>query len=256
MCGGLCACVVSLWLCRFFYHLCLAPARLPLTPSPLRRTQGLSADMLATDLAEYLVRKVRPPPQSSRPLHIRSCACTALLAVHTPRAHAHMQRHAHNCTPTNTRPRARARAERAVPRDAPHQRRRRQDGRGPRLHAVGPQRRRPAHHPPPLRGRRQAGAAWGRGEGERGAGRCAGQGGVLCGAVGHGGCACCAARCVANDAGRVCSPRARALHRRRRARQVWDFSRSADARDTEGGASKRSLVEQVAKMRAYLAATE
>lgn len=36
---------------------------------------------------------------------------------------------------------------------------------------------------------------------------------------------------------------------------VWDFSRSADARDTEGGASKRSLIEQVAKMRAYLADT-
>lgn len=34
--------------------------------------------------------------------------------------------------------------------------------------------------------------------------------------------------------------------------QVWDYSRSADARDTEGGASKRSLMEQVAKMRTYL----
>ena len=33
---------------------------------------------------------------------------------------------------------------------------------------------------------------------------------------------------------------------------VWDFGRSADARDTEGGASRRSLTEQVAKMRAYL----
>jgi argininosuccinate lyase len=36
--------------------------------------------------------------------------------------------------------------------------------------------------------------------------------------------------------------------------QVWDFSASADARDTEGGASKRSLMEQVSKMRAYLEA--
>jgi len=35
--------------------------------------------------------------------------------------------------------------------------------------------------------------------------------------------------------------------------QVWDYARSADARDTEGGASKRSLIEQVAKMRNYLA---
>jgi hypothetical protein len=44
------------------------------------------------------------------------------------------------------------------------------------------------------------------------------------------------------------------LHARPRA-QVWDFSRSADARDTEGGASKRSLVQQVEKMRKYLADT-
>jgi len=36
--------------------------------------------------------------------------------------------------------------------------------------------------------------------------------------------------------------------------QVWDYSRSADARDTEGGASKRSLMEQVQKMRTYLGA--
>lgn len=36
--------------------------------------------------------------------------------------------------------------------------------------------------------------------------------------------------------------------------QVWDFDRSAEMRDTEGGASKRSVKEQVAKMRAYLAA--
>jgi argininosuccinate lyase len=36
---------------------------------------------------------------------------------------------------------------------------------------------------------------------------------------------------------------------------VWDYARSADARDTEGGASKRSLMEQVKKMRAYLDAT-
>jgi argininosuccinate lyase len=35
--------------------------------------------------------------------------------------------------------------------------------------------------------------------------------------------------------------------------QVWDYGRSANMRDTEGGASKRSLTEQVAKMRAYLA---
>jgi hypothetical protein len=38
--------------------------------------------------------------------------------------------------------------------------------------------------------------------------------------------------------------------------QVWDFGASADARDTEGGASKRSLLEQVEKMRTYLAAEQ
>jgi argininosuccinate lyase len=38
--------------------------------------------------------------------------------------------------------------------------------------------------------------------------------------------------------------------------KVWDFSASADARDTEGGASKRSLLEQVDKMRKYLAAEQ
>lgn len=35
--------------------------------------------------------------------------------------------------------------------------------------------------------------------------------------------------------------------------QVWDFNRSAEMRDTEGGASKRSVLEQAAKLRAYLA---
>lgn len=35
--------------------------------------------------------------------------------------------------------------------------------------------------------------------------------------------------------------------------QVWDFNRSAEMRDTEGGASKRSVLEQVDKMNAYLA---
>jgi argininosuccinate lyase len=36
--------------------------------------------------------------------------------------------------------------------------------------------------------------------------------------------------------------------------QVWDFQRSAEMRDTEGGVSRRSVLEQVDKMRAYLAA--
>lgn len=33
---------------------------------------------------------------------------------------------------------------------------------------------------------------------------------------------------------------------------VWDFDRSADSRDTEGGTSRRSVLEQVEKLRAYL----
>lgn len=40
------------------------------------------------------------------------------------------------------------------------------------------------------------------------------------------------------------------------AMQVWDFAASADARDTEGGASKRSLMQQVQKMRTYLEAEQ
>lgn len=35
-------------------------------------------------------------------------------------------------------------------------------------------------------------------------------------------------------------------------KQVWDFQRSAEMRDTEGGASRRSVLEQVAKLRTYL----
>jgi argininosuccinate lyase len=34
--------------------------------------------------------------------------------------------------------------------------------------------------------------------------------------------------------------------------EVWDFQRSAEMRDTEGGASKRSVLEQVAKLRKYI----
>ena len=36
-------------------------------------------------------------------------------------------------------------------------------------------------------------------------------------------------------------------------RQVWDFNRSAEMRDTEGGASKRSVLEQAEKLKRYLA---
>lgn len=35
--------------------------------------------------------------------------------------------------------------------------------------------------------------------------------------------------------------------------EVWSFERSAAMRDTDGGASERSLLQQVEKMRAYLA---
>ena len=37
---------------------------------------------------------------------------------------------------------------------------------------------------------------------------------------------------------------------------VWDFERSVEARDSEGGTSKRAVLEQVSKIRAYLADTE
>lgn len=33
---------------------------------------------------------------------------------------------------------------------------------------------------------------------------------------------------------------------------VWEFQRSAEARDTEGGSSKRSVLEQVEKIEKYL----
>ena len=36
---------------------------------------------------------------------------------------------------------------------------------------------------------------------------------------------------------------------------VWDFNRSAEMRDTEGGTSSRSVLEQVQKLRSYLAET-
>jgi argininosuccinate lyase len=36
--------------------------------------------------------------------------------------------------------------------------------------------------------------------------------------------------------------------------EVWDFNRSAEMRDTEGGASKRSVLEQADKLKRYLAA--
>ena len=34
--------------------------------------------------------------------------------------------------------------------------------------------------------------------------------------------------------------------------QVWDYNRSAEMRDTEGGASKRSVMEQAEKLKRYL----
>jgi argininosuccinate lyase len=34
--------------------------------------------------------------------------------------------------------------------------------------------------------------------------------------------------------------------------QVWDYNRSAEMRDTEGGASKRSVLEQAEKLKKYL----
>jgi argininosuccinate lyase len=36
--------------------------------------------------------------------------------------------------------------------------------------------------------------------------------------------------------------------------EVWSYEKSAESRDTEGGTSRRSVLEQCAKLRAYLAA--
>ena len=35
--------------------------------------------------------------------------------------------------------------------------------------------------------------------------------------------------------------------------EVWDFERSAEQRDTEGGSSRRSVLEQCQKIKTYLA---
>ena len=37
---------------------------------------------------------------------------------------------------------------------------------------------------------------------------------------------------------------------------VWSYEKSAESRDTEGGSSRRSVLEQCAKLRAYLEETE
>lgn len=34
--------------------------------------------------------------------------------------------------------------------------------------------------------------------------------------------------------------------------QVWDYRRSAEMRNTEGGASKRSVLQQAQKLKSYL----
>jgi argininosuccinate lyase len=36
--------------------------------------------------------------------------------------------------------------------------------------------------------------------------------------------------------------------------EVWDYNASAEKRDTEGGASSRSVLEQVEKLKSYLEA--
>ena len=37
---------------------------------------------------------------------------------------------------------------------------------------------------------------------------------------------------------------------------IWSYEKSAESRDTEGGSSRRSVLEQVAKLRKYLEDTE
>jgi len=38
--------------------------------------------------------------------------------------------------------------------------------------------------------------------------------------------------------------------------EIWSYERSAESRDTEGGSSRRSVLEQCAKLRKYLEDTE
>ena len=38
--------------------------------------------------------------------------------------------------------------------------------------------------------------------------------------------------------------------------EIWSYEKSAESRDTEGGTSRRSVLEQCAKLRAYLKETE
>ena len=38
--------------------------------------------------------------------------------------------------------------------------------------------------------------------------------------------------------------------------EIWSYEKSAESRDTEGGSSRRSVLEQVAKLRKYLKDTE
>ena len=38
--------------------------------------------------------------------------------------------------------------------------------------------------------------------------------------------------------------------------EVWDFDTSAERRDTEGGTSRRSVLQQVQKLKDYLAAQD
>ena len=38
--------------------------------------------------------------------------------------------------------------------------------------------------------------------------------------------------------------------------EIWSYEKSAESRDTEGGSSRRSVLEQVSKLRKYLKDTE
>lgn len=127
---------------------------------PRAMRAGLSADMLATDLAEYLVRK----GQHVFLLGGGGRHCPALFLWWAAEEGGGW-RHAGSPgtrAPCNESPARHATdpdpaRRRALPRDAPHLRRGGEDGGGPWLPAQRPDPRRPAHHPPALRRRRGRG---------------------------------------------------------------------------------------------------
>ena len=228
--------------------------------NPDKMRAGLSADMLATDLAEYLVRKgewgvdggwvgcvccLGEASRGGAENLVRKGSVWCVCVCGGGRGVRRLARAPALDPSTPPPPSAGWRTRRRpLPRDAPHQRRGGEDGRGPRLRAVRPLSRRPAHHPPPLCRRRVRGTRASPCVQTHHPLRCPPSRPALA-PTGGGVCA----RSAAPSLQPIASPSPPPPPL---LPQVWDFARSADMRDTEGGASKRSLLEQVGKLRAYL----